>query len=77
MLLTAYNIDFFSIIQTKVDDKYLGRVFSVVFTVAIIFMPIGTAVFSYYLVENYIIIGIGIIIVSIVAQVLSRFKGSK
>lgn len=80
MLLTAYNVDFFSIIQTKVDDKYLGRVFSVVFTVAIIFMPIGTAAFSYYskayFVGNYLIIGIGIVIVSVVSQILIRIKGS-
>lgn len=41
--LTAYNIHFVSRIQENVADEYLGRVFSTVFTIAILFMPLGTA----------------------------------
>lgn len=44
--LTLYNIFFFSLIQINVIDQLLGRVFSVIFTIAVLFMPLGTAVFS-------------------------------
>ncbi|WP_414626440.1 hypothetical protein [Lactobacillus delbrueckii] len=42
-LLGAY---FFSIVQREVDNEFLGRVFGIVFTVAVLFMPIGTWIFS-------------------------------
>ncbi|WEV60164.1 MFS transporter [Streptococcaceae bacterium ESL0729] len=44
--LTIYNIHFVSSIQSKVADDYLGRVFSTVFTIAILFMPFGTALIT-------------------------------
>ncbi|MCU0083134.1 MFS transporter [Streptococcus danieliae] len=44
--LSIYNIHFISRIQQRVADEYLGRVFSAVFTVAILFMPLGTLVIS-------------------------------
>lgn len=40
--LAIYNIHFVSRIQQNVADEYLGRVFSAVFTIAILFMPLGT-----------------------------------
>lgn len=46
MFLTVFNIQFFSIVQQEVDNKYLGRVFGIIFTIALLFMPIGTTVFS-------------------------------
>ena len=39
--LTALNIQFMSYVQVAVDENYLGRVFSIIFTVAVLFMPMG------------------------------------
>ena len=67
--LTAYNIHFVSRIQEKVTDEYLGRVFSTVFTIAILFMPLGTATIT--LIPSavngsmFIIIGFAITIMSL------------
>ena len=40
--MTVFNIHFFSQVQTKVDKQYLGRVFSTIYTLAILFMPPAT-----------------------------------
>lgn len=45
LFLSIFNIQFFSIVQRDVDNEFLGRVFGIIFTVAILFMPLGT-VFS-------------------------------
>ena len=42
LFLTMFNLQFFSYIQKNVDNVFLGRVFGIIFTVAILFMPIGT-----------------------------------
>lgn len=44
--LTIFNIHFFSMVQKKVPKHMLGRVFSSIFTVAVIFMPISTAIMT-------------------------------
>ncbi len=40
--LTIFNIHFFSQVQARVPNAFLGRVFSSIFTLAILFMPLGT-----------------------------------
>ncbi|MGT2756941.1 MFS transporter [Streptococcus ovuberis] len=40
--LTIFNIHFFSQVQIRVPNQYLGRVFSTIFTLAILLMPVGT-----------------------------------
>lgn len=66
--LTIFNIHFFSMVQKKVPNHMLGRVFSSIFTVAVIFMPLSTAIMTAvpYSVNVYtfIIIGCGILMVS-------------
>ncbi len=66
--LTIYNIHFVSRIQNHVSDEYLGRVFSTVFTVAILFMPIGTFVISMiplvYSGLMFLIVGLTIVFLS-------------
>ena len=42
LFMTVFNIHFFSQVQTKVDKQYLGRVFSTIYTLAILFMPPAT-----------------------------------
>lgn len=64
LFLTKFNIAFFSYLQLNVDNKFLGRVFSIVFFVAIILMPLGNLIFgliSEYLI-NYILAIIGIFV---------------
>lgn len=74
--LTIFNIHFFSMVQKKVPDYMLGRVFSSIFTVAVVFMPISTMImtalaFSVHIV-TFAIIGLGVLLVSIGGFVYSR-----
>ena len=52
LFLSIFNIQFFSIVQRDVDNEFLGRVFGIIFTIAILFMPIGTGFFSVVLNPN-------------------------
>ncbi|MBR5126938.1 MAG: MFS transporter [Roseburia sp.] len=66
--LTIFNIHFFSMVQKKVPNHMLGRVFSSIFTVAVIFMPLSTAImtavpFSINI-YTFAIIGCGILVIS-------------
>ncbi|WP_327987414.1 MFS transporter [Geobacillus thermodenitrificans] len=64
--LTRFNVLFFTYIQTNIDKTLLGRVFSFIFTIAIVFMPIGNTVFGFlgdYFYEGLLpIIGTGIVL---------------
>ena len=64
--LSIYNIQFMTYIQTNVDEIYIGKVFSIVFSVAILLMPIGTMTFSRIMktnsTYNFSIFGVLIII---------------
>jgi len=40
--MTIFNIHYLSQIQMRVENEYMGRVFSCVFTIAILLMPVGT-----------------------------------
>ena len=70
LFLSIFNIQFFSIVQRDVDNEFLGRVFGIIFTVAILFMPVGTGFFSVVLnpndTFNLFIIGISITMLSLV-----------
>lgn len=69
--LTIFNIQFMSYVQIRVKSDYLGRVFSIIFTVAVFFMPIGSVVFSFIYDTttdiSFAIIGIGIVVLSIIS----------
>ncbi|EOT39159.1 MFS transporter [Enterococcus columbae] len=64
--LTLFNIQFFTIVQKNVASEYIGRVYSVIFTIAILFMPIGSIVFGFILNPSNLIVllisGMGIIL---------------
>ena len=68
--LTGFNIQFMSYIQMNVAPDFLGRVFSVIFTVAVSFMPIGSFVASLVCnisdVDSFYCVGGGIILSSVV-----------
>lgn len=76
LFLSIFNIQFFSIVQRDVDNEFLGRVFGIIFTVAILFMPIGTGFFSMVLnptnTFNFFIIGMSITILSLVFGMLFK-----
>ncbi|HFI0787417.1 TPA: MFS transporter [Streptococcus suis] len=76
LFLSIFNIQFFSIIQRDVDNEFLGRVFGIIFTIAILFMPIGTNFFSVVLnpnnTFNLFIIGASITILSLVFGILFK-----
>ena len=68
---TTYNIQYMSYIQENVDIQYVGRVFSVLKTFALLLVPIGTILFSYFLKldleEVCFVSGGGIIIISLIS----------
>ncbi|MDA3796333.1 MFS transporter [Lactobacillus delbrueckii] len=45
--ISVFNIQFMTYIQTNADMTYIGRVFSIVFTAAIIFVPLGSFFFQF------------------------------
>ena len=76
LFITIFNIQFFSIVQRDVDNAFLGRVFGIIFTVAILFMPAGTGFFSVVLnpnnTFNLFIIGGSITVLSLVFGTLFK-----
>ncbi|MGN0168683.1 MAG: MFS transporter [Acetatifactor sp.] len=67
--LTIFNIRFMSFVQVQVHQNYLGRVFSIIFTVAVLFMPVGSFVFSGLSktdsLSSFLPVGIGIILLAL------------
>lgn len=76
--LTVFNIHFFSLIQKKVPNHMLGRVFSSTFTVAILFMPLSTAIMTALpfsiSIYTFALIGGGILLVAGCAFFYGRLR---
>ncbi len=74
-LLTFYNVQFFSVLQSSVDEAYLGRTFGCVFVIATLLMPLGTAFFNSLIVVTdvswYALFGAGVCVSSLFALVLA------
>ena len=74
--LTIFNIHFFSMVQKKVPNHMLGRVFSSIFTVAVIFMPLSTAIMTALPgsinIYTFAIIGAGVLVVSACGFIYSK-----
>ena len=68
-IATMFNINFMTCVQTCVNEDYLGRVFSVIFTVATMFMPAGSFVFSSIMktpsITSFTNVGMGIVFLSL------------
>ena len=81
LFLTIFNIQFFSIVQRDVASDYLGRVFGIIFTIAVLFMPIGSGVFSFMLkttfLFNFSIVGVGMIILAVIFRLVFSRKNIK
>jgi hypothetical protein len=69
--LTVFNIILMSHVQVSVDENFLGRVFSIIFTVAVLLMPVGSFSFSAFVdaksVGSFAIVGGGIVILSLMS----------
>ena len=75
LFMTIFNIHFFTQVQTKVEGDYLGRVLSTIFTLAILFMPIAKGLMTCLpsvRVESFLLIGAGVILFSLLAQVVAK-----
>ena len=75
LFMTIFNIHFFTQVQTKVEGDYLGRVLSTIFTLAILFMPIAKGLMTWLpsvRVESFLLIGVGVILFSLLAQIVAK-----
>lgn len=79
--LTSFNIILMSHVQVSVDENFLGRVFSIIFTVAVLFMPVGSFSFSAFVdaksVGSFAIVGGGIVILSLFSLIMLKVIGSR
>ena len=75
LFMTIFNIHFFTQVQTKVEGDYLGRVLSTIFTLVILFMPVAKGLMTWLpsvRVESFLLIGAGVILFSLLAQVVAK-----
>lgn len=75
LFMTIFNIHFFTQVQTKVEGDYLGRGLSTIFTLAILFMPVAKGLMTWLpsvRVESFLLIGAGVILFSLLAQVVAK-----
>ena len=79
--LTAFNIQFMSYVQVACDESYLGRVFSIIFTVAVLFMPLGSFLFSAFVdmsdIDSYYTVGGGIVLLSVISIRIHFRRGKR
>ena len=78
--VTIFDIHVFTQVQTKVEDDYLGRVLSTIYTLAVLFMPIAKGLMTWLPsvhVESFLLIGAGVILFSLFAQLVAKQFQSK
>ena len=70
-----------SYVQLRADEAYLGRVFSIIFTVAVLFMPVGSFVFSFLLdttsPTGFAVVGGGILLLAAAGILIFRGDAPK
>lgn len=76
--LTIYNIQFITLVQNKVSIEYIGRVFSIIFTFSVLFMPVGSFAFANIFrpkqTISFFIVGLGILILSVISIIISNIN---
>ena len=73
--VTIFDIHVFTQVQTKVEDDYLGRVLSTIYTLAVLFMPIAKGLMTWLpsvRMESFLLIGAGVILFSLLAQLVAK-----
>lgn len=77
LFLSIFNIRFMTFVQVKTNIEFIGRVFSIIFSVSVLFMPMGTFFFQYVLnvknPNNYVILGTTLLILSLIAICVDKF----
>lgn len=72
--LSVFNIKFMTYTQMCVDPKFAGRVFSIIFTIAVLFMPVGSLAFSFLCnsveISNYYFVGGGIVLLTLFFNII-------
>lgn len=75
LFMTVFNIHFFSQVQTKVDKQYLGRVFSTIYTLAILFMPPATFLMTLLpsvRTLSFLLIGLGVMGLALISYLYQK-----
>jgi MFS transporter, DHA3 family, macrolide efflux protein len=75
MFITIFNIRFMTYVQMNTEKDYLGRVFSIIFTLSIVLMPAGAFVFSsllYFKWIIYLVLGLGVILTTIIGALFLK-----
>ena len=78
--VTIFDIHGFTQVQTKVEDDYLGRVLSTIYTLAVLFMPIAKGLMTWLpsvRMKSFLLIGAGVILFSLLAQLVAKQLQSK
>ena len=78
--VTIFDIHVFTQVQTKVEDDYLGRVLSTIYTLAVLFMPIAKGLMTWLpsvRMESFLFIGAGVILFSLLDQLVAKQLQSK
>lgn len=79
--LSMYNIQFMSFVQIRTDINYIGRVFGIIFSIAILFMPFGTffyqKIFNLKNPYNYLTLGVSLIVVTLITFISNFLFASK
>ena len=72
--LTVFNIRFISTVQHLTENDYLGRVLSIVYSVATLLMPVGTILFSVVNITDSVrVLGIIGVALAILSMRLKKF----
>lgn len=78
--VTIFDIHVFTEVQTKVEDDYLGRVLSTIYTLAVLFMPIAKGLMTWLpsvCMESFLFIGAGVILFSLLDRLVAKQLQSK
>lgn len=78
--VTIFDIHVFTEVQTKVEDDYLGRVLSTIYTLAVLFIPIAKGLMTWLpsvCMESFLFIGAGVILFSLLDQLVAKQLQSK
>ena len=73
--MTVFNIHFFSQVQTKVEQQYLGRVFSTIYTLAILFMPPATFLMTLLpsvRTATFLLLGLGVMGLALISYLYQK-----
>ena len=58
LAMTIFNVQMLSYLQSTIEKEYLGRVFSIIAFFALMLMPLGTVVFSYFNFKTLLVFGV-------------------